>query len=248
MLTALRVIDIWTAITLLSPPSGLSAACLQTATFLKVLGIDSKVFRQRGWSVLSPGRVTQHHWPGGETPNHWFSHLRSWVWKTHNLSRHIYKVRRKNRAATSVLYWSPRLGESVRMSKRLLLAAKPKGKRVRSAERLGEHPATPTRHCRRGAVRTKKLLYLPRGKCQKPRLRSATQATSQVFRQRLQPIKSSLCLSGEPNWGERGLPIVLILKMWSRDWSHTTNPAATLFWDSTARGTTIQHLRPRKSL
>lgn len=139
MLTALRVIDIWTAITLLSPPSGLSAACLQTATFLKVLGIDSKVFRQRGWSVLSPGRVTQHHWPGGETPNHWFSHLRSWVWKTHNLSRHIYKVRRKNRAATSVLYWSPRLGESVRMSKRLLLAAKPKGKRVRSAERLGEH-------------------------------------------------------------------------------------------------------------
>lgn len=86
MLTALRVIDIWTAITLLSPPSGLSAECLQTATFLKVLGIDSKVFRQRGWSVLSPGRVTQHHWPGEETPNHWFSHLRSWVWKTHNLS------------------------------------------------------------------------------------------------------------------------------------------------------------------
>lgn len=61
MLSALRVINIWTAITLLSPPSGLSAECLQTATFLKVLGIDSKVFRQRGWSVSSPGGITWHY-------------------------------------------------------------------------------------------------------------------------------------------------------------------------------------------
>lgn len=92
MLSALRVINIWTAITLLSPPSGLSAECLQTATFLKVLGIDSKVFRQRGWSVSSPGGITRHHRPAGVTPNHWFSHLRSWARKKHNLSHHIYEV------------------------------------------------------------------------------------------------------------------------------------------------------------
>lgn len=96
MLTALRVINIWTAITLLSPPSGLPVECLQTATFLKVLGIDSKVSQQRGGSVFSHGSIPEHHWPRGETPNHWFSHLRSWVWKTRNLSHHNYEVWGRN--------------------------------------------------------------------------------------------------------------------------------------------------------
>lgn len=211
------------------------------------MGLTARSSGSVGGPFSAPVALPSTTGPGGETPNHWFSHLRSWVWKTHNLSRHIYKVRRKNRAATSVLYWSPRLGESVRMSKRLLLAAKPKGKRVRSAERLGEHrrhrPDTAA-----GELSGQRNSFTCLGANVRNRACGRQLRRPQVFRQRLQPIKSSLCLSGEPNWGERGLPIVLILKMWSRDWSHTTNPAATLFWDSTARGTTIQHLRPRKSL